>query len=880
MVIQAGIDTIPTLNKPDRENGGHIYGAIRKRAADNWKEMGLSEFADLVGNQGYAFVPGKLENGYRSDCCVEQQVFALDFDSGITLQTVKERCEAYSLSETIIYHTLSHRDHGNERFRVLFITEQPVQDSFVIKAIICMLLWIFPEADKACKDLARIFLGGRELVFYNEDARVSLVYLLDAFRKSLGRNGHYRRNAESFARDTGVMLWKEIPMVMHKHEIDGIFGEKRAVDFNIYRAYALNSPIFFVKNDPYIKLHQSDTCVGRPEKTGRRLNLNDVSEKCRLLEEFYSGTELSHEIKFCIARSLLYIKGGKTKFLETILKNDGRKKHEKWIYDLKVMNRLEYKPSTCKTFCPYYDGCGASTIIGALSDDHKIYLLHKEPYVSIEEAQEQFYENLVSAMNSGQEGIHLINGQTGLGKTELYIRMAVENPRFKIVIAVPTNKLKQEIFERMKRKGIPESDIFVTPSVRNNCFVPAEDQELVMDKHDSGIHNATKKIIKELLKKISKESIAQIDELKKIIAGVGAIGQERIIITTHAYLIHIPGHVFWDRTVIIDEDILQQFFNRTCQIDSESLRIISETEIQGYRDIAAKMLSAPCERYHELGQYRRYAMSDQELESLSERGCIGNYNDLYQARSFVRHKNEEDGTDIVQYFCPPSLPCMKAIVLSATVNPDVYRKYFSSQMILTYPEKRAPYKGAVEQYSYYSLGRRDLQERLEAFAFAEAFFDGENLASIITFKKHSNNLVKKDLTCTSLHFGNTMGVDELAGRNIAVIGTPFNHPDGDKLIATYLGANVNSRADQAPVRRRIEYGGYSFVLPVYKDPLLREIQLYRIQTELEQSVGRARLLRYDARVLVLSAFPVAQARIHIDRYLDPGEGDVMKENRN
>ena len=41
--------------------------------------------------------------------------------------------------------------------------------------------------------------------------------------------------------------------------------------------------------------------------------------------------------------------------------------------------------------------------------------------------------------------------------------------------------------------------------------------------------------------------------------------------------------------------------------------------------------------------------------------------------------------------------------------------------------------------------------------------------------------------------------------------------------------------------------------------MLREIQLYLIESELIQAVGRARLLRNDCTVTVLSNLPITQA---------------------
>ena len=51
--------------------------------------------------------------------------------------------------------------------------------------------------------------------------------------------------------------------------------------------------------------------------------------------------------------------------------------------------------------------------------------------------------------------------------------------------------------------------------------------------------------------------------------------------------------------------------------------------------------------------------------------------------------------------CPLKLPPMKYIILSATLNHDVYREYFRGKMeVYRYREKKAAYKGKLRQYTY------------------------------------------------------------------------------------------------------------------------------------------------------------------------------------
>ncbi len=124
---------------------------------------------------------------------------------------------------------------------------------------------------------------------------------------------------------------------------------------------------------------------------------------------------------------------------------------------------------------------------------------------------------------------------------------------------------------------------------------------------------------------------------------------------------------------------------------------------------------------------------------------------------------------------------------------------------------------------------------------------------IISFKKFENREEIGRLNSKGIHFGNSTGIDKIKGKDLAVIGTPYSVDENYKLIACCLGADVNQKEDKKPKFRRVNYKGCSFLVTTYKDPLLQEVQLYSIESELEQCVGRARLLREDCTVYVFSS---------------------------
>ena len=60
--------------------------------------------------------------------------------------------------------------------------------------------------------------------------------------------------------------------------------------------------------------------------------------------------------------------------------------------------------------------------------------------------------------------------------------------------------------------------------------------------------------------------------------------------------------------------------------------------------------------------------------------------------------------------------------------------------------------------------------------------------------------------------------------------------------------------------QRITYQNKSFFLNTYKDETLRMVQTWLLSSQLEQAVGRARLLREDCRGFVYDGRSLDQAK--------------------
>lgn len=173
MKVYASVDEVSFHRKPVKNK----VVRMKYRTADNWRQMELEELADLNGNKGRAIIPAHLDGGISAKNCAAMQMVALDFGHGCSFANIKRRCDAMGPSITYAYHTFS-SSAEEEKFRVIFVFEELVEDQFVINMLLQMMQAIFPECDHSCKNMDRMFFGGRGLIYFDGEARMALVQLL------------------------------------------------------------------------------------------------------------------------------------------------------------------------------------------------------------------------------------------------------------------------------------------------------------------------------------------------------------------------------------------------------------------------------------------------------------------------------------------------------------------------------------------------------------------------------------------------------------------------------------------------------------------------------------------------------------------------------
>ena len=130
------------------------------------------------------------------------------------------------------------------------------------------------------------------------------------------------------------------------------------------------------------------------------------------------------------------------------------------------------------------------------------------------------------------------------------------------------------------------------------------------------------------------------------------------------------------------------------------------------------------------------------------------------------------------------------------------------------------------------------------------------IENTISFKKFLEN----GLYDGKLTFSNCAGVDTLRGEDINVIGTPHQTDWIYKLFAYAHGFDVDL-GTKLRHHTPVVHNGFRFRFTTYDDELLRAIQFYIIESDLEQAVGRSRLLREKCTVYLFSNFPLRQAQM-------------------
>ena len=840
--IEVNIDTRGYSQKPI----GPEMAVINDRIKDNIQNLALEDFVELVGSKGVAFTRAMLKHGTKAENFEKQKLLGLDFDGTIEYSDFKERCEVYRIPVLFTYKTLSccKKDF---RFRAIFMLDEWIKNIQLADAVNLILQKIFPEADKACKNRNRIFLGGKGIIDKDLNARINAVELARSMELYLknekGKN--YRARLRPLAKEAGIGTYK------------GKLGIFSVSDFVDGEAEKLKAKI--IDGDVLMVLPEADNKdIGKlkekrdnPLKKILTCNEQELCQICPLLKKFVLGEDIPHACKFLLLTSLCHIKGGDKLFMRSVKKED----QKKWSLQCKyVQNNYNHAQNCTSELCEYWEQCQGKSLYERASRKIK-KLQASENFISIEQSEKELASCLKNAIEAMDRDIYVIKAQTALGKTEQYCLLIKSYPSKKFIIAVPTIALQYEIAERLRAMGI-ECEITESISSKIEYLGIPKLERLVKEAYDMGYGMKIRKIINQFVEEHREEiTVEQAQKINEIInKKENVIGKARCIVTTHALFLKKELYRQKGYEMIIDEDLLMTIFKQTNKISLKVLkkllkiRWLSKTDKDTISDlIKLKDGEIRSVEFSEL-------LSPQLDELYEKRGILaGPVPVLFKSSFAAMHKSSGN---IIFTGKKSFEDSEKMIIVSATADKEIYKDYFKGKELHFDEIQKAAYKGKVKQYSSYSLSRVFFRKNgmLNVIKQIQEKYIGE--IPIISFKML--------FTDSKIHFGKTEGFDEYRGKDIAVIGTPHNAPVLYKLSGALLGYDTSDHL----TTRRIERNGYSFTIMTYGKKQMQNLQLYYIESELEQAIGRARPLRCECQVSVFSNYPCQQAEMIQEPYLE------------
>lgn len=132
---------------------------------------------ELITSDGLATSAELVADHRTDDNFVSRQLCMVDIDNGMTLQELFEN-DFYNEFGAGFYTTASHTD-DKHRFRIMFISEEPITNKEKMKKLIRGLLTIYESGDKSCKDASRIYYGVPQCVLKEKRNKILPNYIID-----------------------------------------------------------------------------------------------------------------------------------------------------------------------------------------------------------------------------------------------------------------------------------------------------------------------------------------------------------------------------------------------------------------------------------------------------------------------------------------------------------------------------------------------------------------------------------------------------------------------------------------------------------------------------------------------------------------------------
>jgi hypothetical protein len=899
------------ISKPDKTDKTApqlLSRRIGKQVHQMQSRREIAHYIRSIGSKGQTFCPATFHNRWRQTKNFEQtQMFVLDFDGTIDMSAIYDRTEKYGLPIFFVYETFSSEDC--DRFRVVFLYDSPVKDIKAAQIIQNSLMTMFPEADENCRDIVHMYYGGKNLIYQNEylnsDDDIPLLNVeytvrkMTQYLKTQYGHGKYLEHVNKFAATNGIALTdkKHLDVSVVKNtdtpsnptvsctEHTGATDPTNPNGNFLPKCIIINKPANGEKLPSIsyvIKLSENNNGVNRSaEKTAKVRTpyrsdfLAKISTKCLLYREFEGGSrKLQHNELYGIATNLIHVESGDIKFNELLsaypFYSDDANNCAKWKNDLLYMRRNKYLPMNCDNFCPHHNTCPHSTnilsTVKPLSRTMEKIAGYVEEYHPLADVELDVKQKIRSAMNEHYTGWRIIKAQTAIGKTSIYLKLLKNTPK-RILVVVPTIHLKNEVFAKAVSMGL---DVIETPSLDEITEMPTDIRKHIKFLYTTGQHKLVQPYIREMATSGVECLMDYIKHKEKCLKHKGHV------ITTHRMLMSLDKKALDEfDVVLVDEDIiLKSVIPNQVEITLSDLNGVikwAKNELSKKRitvfmfnKLRSKISKIQKAAEKEMlffidgfkWEQRKNETSENNAESAADILMPFNIPAFCEAKHFCLRKTSDEfnlKNDTLVFLQPFKFHDAQYVMVSATADGKVCEHCFGKSNVRFEVCKKVRYTGVLNQFYDETMSRDFIDKNVGVLDRIKSW---SQFTNTITFKKYALG---------ELYFGNSEGSNHIEGQNIDVIGTPHQTEFIYKLFAFSIGIDFSKDA-RLKTNHSVTHNGYRFQFMTYDDENLRHIQFWIIESELEQAIGRARLLRYDCTVNLYSNFPICQAVMKKSKY--------------
>jgi len=881
--------------KPDKIELGRINNRILE---NNTAWSGINDLASLI-SLGHTVSPALFVEERSLAGFFASGMLFLDIDYGLIIEEFLKASRDYELYPNLIYHSFNHT-HDNPRFRAVYILDQVIQNKRVYKYLLKGLGNLFPDVDPTCLEPSRIFHGtlATQIVDFEND---TVIKVDDIFRY----------------KDTDDPLTsKEKSVFIYSHKPNSYEVVKRVIDSTYYKPFDKhgNHVRRICKDDPlevtciyynretnkidtqktrsdvkrenllYINRssHQTSLSSVLEDPKGiqkiEKVNYEDLAQRSVMFSEFLSGEiwEKSHyRHVFNLAYNLKWVKGGLDFMLKVMERNNqlgitAYGDNEFSCVKLAKTPTYNYHPPSLQDLNDLYpeDYERWGSIYNAISNQKRgsveIIKENLPKPIDISEAQKQLKKTFKTVIGQKTKGtLDLIQAAIGLGKTRLLIDQI--NHRYSgVVIAFTTHQMKEQFVKDLKKNGRCENvDFIVTPQIP--LFGNIEHNIHLQLLFENEQFKEAKKYIHQIstTEKGTEDARLAKEYLTQYTGFLDAIIYDRFegtILTTHSMCHYFDfGKMSQNhKTIIFDEDLYSGGLISNDYFLLDDLKRLSEKDKKyqkEYQHLLTKSIGIYTNGINIPTSHIEERIKSSQ--SPADKGLYKKLLELKRSKGYAIITERKASKDVYKLLYGKRIqlkPSMRYIVLSGTAPERLYR--FENIRVSIHNQCKfiAP-RGVLLQYTGKSYSQSSLSKSDKLPANTKGL-------PVITFQRHKGLF---EGATEGMHFFNALGYNDLKGKDLMVVGTPHLNPYALAILAleTGLEIDLDDQTLLSKANQTVEFNGLKFKLFTFLNETLRELSMQLTESELQQTIGRARLLRHDVNVHLYSNFPLWQANEYV-----------------